>query len=90
MLLAYEPWWAIGVGATAAPLEHVAQLHGVIGDWLTKRWRSGGEIPVLYGGSVDLGNAAELLETPGVSGLFVGRAALDPATFAAICAAGTS
>lgn len=88
VLVAYEPWWAIGVGATAAPLEHVAQLHGVIGGWLSQRWRGGGEIPVLYGGSVDLDNAAALLAMPGVSGLFVGRAALDPATFSAICRAG--
>ncbi|HEY5488763.1 MAG TPA: triose-phosphate isomerase [Candidatus Limnocylindrales bacterium] len=88
LLVAYEPWWAIGVGATAAPLEHVARLHAVMGEWLSQRWHAGDEIPVLYGGSVDLDNAAALLATPGVDGLFVGRAALDPATFAAICRAG--
>ena len=88
VLVAYEPWWAIGAGATAAPLAHVAELHAAIGNWLGMRWPGGSEIPVLYGGSVDLGNAAALLATPSVSGLFIGRAALDPATFAAICRAG--
>lgn len=84
VLVAYEPWWAIGVGSVAAPLEHVAHLHGVIHDWLAKRGSEDGTVPVLYGGSVDLGNASGLLGTSGVDGLFVGRAALDPDVFARI------
>jgi triosephosphate isomerase len=39
---------------------------------------------VLYGGSSDAANARTLLATPGVDGLFVGRAALDPDVFAEI------
>lgn len=88
LLVAYEPWWAIGAGATAAPLKHIARLHADIHMWLSERWPGGDQIPVLYGGSVDLSNAAPLLATSGVDGLFVGRAALDPLTFAAICRAG--
>jgi triosephosphate isomerase len=84
VLVAYEPWWAIGVGSVAAPLEHVARLHGLIHDWLSARGSEGGAIPVLYGVSVDLGNAAALLGTSRVDGLFVGRAALDPDVFARI------
>jgi triosephosphate isomerase len=84
VLVAYEPWWAIGVGAVAAPLEHVARLHGLIHEWLARRGSEGAAGPVLYGGSVDLGNAAALLATPRVDGLFVGRAALDPDVFARI------
>jgi L-erythrulose 1-phosphate isomerase len=84
VLVAYEPWWAIGVGSVAAPLEHVARLHELIHEWLAGRGSDGRAVPVLYGGSVDLTNAAALLGTPGVDGLFVGRAALDPDVFARI------
>jgi triosephosphate isomerase len=84
ILVAYEPWWAIGAGSVAAPLDHVARLHGLIREWLTARGPEGSDVPVLYGGSVDLANAAALLGTSGVDGLFVGRAALDPDVFARI------
>jgi triosephosphate isomerase len=84
VLVAYEPWWAIGVGSVAAPLDHVARLHALIHDWLCGRESEGNDVPVLYGGSVDLTNAGALLATAGVDGLFVGRAALDPDVFARI------
>lgn len=84
VLVAYEPWWAIGVGSVAAPLEHIARLHGLIHRWLAGRASEGAAVPVLYGGSVDLANAGALLGTGGVDGLFVGRAALDPDVFAQI------
>jgi triosephosphate isomerase len=86
VVVAYEPAWAIGVGATAAPLPHIAAIHEAIRRALLAR---GASTPrVIYGGSIDLGNAASILATPGVDGLFVGRAALDPGTFAAIARAG--
>jgi triosephosphate isomerase len=86
VVVAYEPVWAIGEGARAAPLEHVAALHSAISAWLRK---SGSRHPtVIYGGSVDASNAACVLGLPDVDGLFVGRAALDPATFASIAHAG--
>ena len=88
VMVAYEPWWAIGEGSVAAPLDHVAHLHGLIHDWLVRREPADRSVPVLYGGSVDLGNAGDLLATPGVDGLFVGRAALDPDVFAAIAMTG--
>ncbi|HUQ77446.1 MAG TPA: triose-phosphate isomerase [Patescibacteria group bacterium] len=84
IVVAYEPVWAIGEGAAAAETSHVAAVHGSIGRWLTDRGATVRR--VLYGGSVDESNAAELLATPGVGGLFVGRAALDPRRFAAIAA----
>ncbi|MBA2718373.1 MAG: triosephosphate isomerase [Chloroflexi bacterium] len=84
VVVAYEPVWAIGEGAAAADPSHVAALHVAIDAWLTAR---GAAIPrVLYGGSVDERNAAQLLACDGVGGLFVGRAALDPRRFAAIAA----
>ena len=84
IVVAYEPVWAIGVGAAAADPAHVAALHGSIVTWLQDRGAR--RVRVMYGGSVDERNAAELLATDAVAGLFVGRAALDPERFAAIAA----
>ena len=82
VVVAYEPAWAIGEGAQAADLGHVLVLHGAIRRWLDAR--GGASARVLYGGSVNPGNARGLLTVPEVDGLFVGRAALDPAAFVAI------
>jgi triosephosphate isomerase len=82
--VAYEPVWAIGEAGTAAPPEDVAAIHRAIHRWLEQRAPEGRQVRVIYGGSVDAAIASELLERPGIDGLFVGRAALDPATFAAI------
>jgi triosephosphate isomerase len=82
VVVAYEPVWAIGVGAAAAPEAHIATAHAAIRAWLAGR---GAKVPrVIYGGSVDARNAASILALPCVDGLFVGRAALDPAVFARI------
>jgi len=80
--VAYEPVWAIGEGARAATPDHVAAVHLAIRRWLDARGAS--SAPVLYGGSVNPANAAALLATPAVDGVFVGRSALDPAAFVAI------
>ena len=85
IVVAYEPVWAIGEGAAAAAPAHVAAIHGAIDRWLAARGATCRR--VLYGGSVDEANAAALLATPAVGGLFVGRAALDARRFAAIAAA---
>ena len=87
VVIAYEPEWAIGEGAIAAPPEEVGGVHLALEAWLAQR-PGGAEIPVIYGGSVDVGGAARLLDEPGVGGLFVGRYALDPLNFARIAAAG--
>jgi len=84
VVVAYEPVWAIGEGAAAADPAHVAELHRAIDAWLAARGATTRR--VLYGGSVDEATAADLLATPAVAGLFVGRAALDPRRFAAIAA----
>jgi triosephosphate isomerase len=83
---AYEPVWAIGTGRTASP-EDVAGAH----DMLRKEIdRCGGDdgASILYGGSVKPSNIESLLSAPGVDGVLVGGASLDPESFTAICAAG--
>ncbi len=82
VIVAYEPVWAIGEGARAAHLDHVGALHAAVRRWLDAR--GGAMVPVLYGGSVNPGNASGLMAVPTVDGLFVGRAALDPEAFVAI------
>jgi triosephosphate isomerase len=82
VVIAYEPVWAIGVGAMAADPDHIVAAHAAIRRWLDRRGGRGAR--VIYGGSVDLANAASIACLPGVDGLFVGRAALDPDTFVRI------
>jgi triosephosphate isomerase (TIM) len=87
LLIAYEPVWAIGTGVNATP-DDAAEAHRIVRNRLQQRYgAAAGEIPILYGGSVKPGNAAELLAADGVDGLLVGGASLDPAGFAAICRA---
>jgi triosephosphate isomerase len=86
LIIAYEPAWAIGVGARAASPGWVTQAHAAIRSLLggSAGPRPQAMPPVIYGGSVGPTRAGALLAQPGVDGLFVGRRALDPRVFAAI------
>ncbi|MES2521132.1 MAG: triose-phosphate isomerase [Gemmatimonadota bacterium] len=79
MMLAYEPVWAIGTGRTATP-DDASDIHGVLRRALAARVgdKAAAAIPILYGGSVNRGNAATLLASSDVDGLLVGGASLDP------------
>jgi triosephosphate isomerase (TIM) len=77
MLVAYEPVWAIGTGKTATPADASA-THAVLrAELRTLLAERASAVPLLYGGSVNRGNAAQLLESPEVDGLLVGGASLD-------------
>jgi triosephosphate isomerase len=82
--VAYEPHWAIGEGKVAAPAGVIAEVHLGIRAWLTGRGFWPDRARVVYGGSVDPSVAHDLLAQPGVDGLFIGRAGLDPHQFASI------
>jgi triosephosphate isomerase len=84
LVVAYEPAWAIGVGARAAPVSWVGWVHGAIRRRLTQAFPEASSIPIIYGGSVSPSSAAALLARPQVDGLFVGRQALDPQVFSTI------
>lgn len=74
--VAYEPVWSIGVNGTPATADYAEEMHKVIKQTLLDIFGdAGADIPVLYGGSVNPGNASELIVQPSVDGLFTGRAA---------------
>ncbi|MFI5228817.1 MAG: triose-phosphate isomerase, partial [Gemmatimonadales bacterium] len=85
MAIAYEPVWAIGTGRTATPGD-ATTVHSSIRAALVEQVSNAArDIPILYGGSVNAGNAKSLLAAAGVDGLLVGGASVEADTWAAIC-----
>jgi len=86
--VAYEPVWAIGTGKVASP-EQARDAHRVIRATLDRVVGTGaGErMAILYGGSVNAGNAAALFAEADVDGALVGGASLEAASFWKIVAA---
>ena len=86
-VVAYEPVWAIGTGKTATP-EQAQQVHADIRKFIAARDQQTAQtLRILYGGSVNPGNAAELIGKPDIDGGLIGGAALKSADFLAICQA---
>lgn len=80
IVVAYEPVWAIGTGKTATP-EQAQQVHAVLRAQLAAATTQAAKVPVLYGGSMNASNAAELLAQPDIGGGLIGGAALKPQDF---------
>lgn len=86
IVVAYEPVWAIGTGRTATP-EQAQQVHAVLRQQLAAASAQAGRIRIVYGGSMNAGNAAQLLAQPDIDGGLVGGAALKATDFLQIVAA---
>jgi triosephosphate isomerase len=89
-VVAYEPVWAIGTGRTATPQQAQA-AHAFLRSQLAARdARIAAALRILYGGSVNAGNAKTLFAEPDVDGGLIGGASLKADDFLAICAAAQS
>lgn len=85
IVIAYEPVWAIGTGDNAKPhdVTQAAKLiRSQVRDLFGKKVSD--EVRIIYGGSVNDGNAADYVNLPEVDGLLPGGASLKPDVFAAI------
>jgi triosephosphate isomerase len=72
LIIAYEPVWAIGTGLTPS-LHDIELIHGAL--------RAKTSAPLLYGGSVKVDNAREIMALDNVDGVLVGSAALSASDF---------
>ena len=86
IVVAYEPVWAIGTGKTATP-EMAQQVHAVLRAQLSAATQHPERVHILYGGSMNAANAAELMAQPDIDGGLIGGAALKAADFLTIIAA---
>jgi triosephosphate isomerase len=89
IVVAYEPVWAIGTGLTATP-EQAQVVHAVLRAQLKAATSQSDRISILYGGSMNAANAAQLLAQTDIDGGLIGGAALKATDFLAIMAAGST
>jgi len=76
LVIAYEPVWAIGTGLTPT-LEEIEAIHQDL--------KKKSPAPLLYGGSVKITNAGDVLALNSVDGILVGSAALYAEHFCTMC-----
>lgn len=82
IIIAYEPVWAIGTGLTA-DVEQIEKAHAHIVNVVSNLYEKI-NVRVLYGGSVNSGNANQLIKVPKVDGFLIGGASLDVKSFSSI------
>lgn len=82
IVIAYEPVWAIGTGVTASP-EQAQEMHAFIRNVIAGKYgdETAQNTTILYGGSCNAGNAAELFSQPDVDGGLIGGASLKAEDF---------
>lgn len=80
IVVAYEPVWAIGTGKTATP-EQAQAVHAVLRAQLRAATDQADRVRILYGGSMNAGNAADLLAQPDIDGGLIGGASLKADDF---------
>lgn len=82
LILAYEPVWAIGTGLTASP-EQAQEIHSFIRKQVLRQYdqRIANELSILYGGSCNPKNAADLFSQPDIDGGLIGGASLKARDF---------
>lgn len=86
-VIAYEPVWAIGTGQVATP-DQAQTVHAFIRDKIAVLDSDvADKVQILYGGSMNPSNAAELLSQPDIDGGLIGGASLKAADFLAIAQA---
>jgi triosephosphate isomerase len=84
-VIAYEPVWAIGTGKTATP-EQAQEVHAYIRGLVAEADKAvADEIIIQYGGSMNAGNARELLAMADIDGGLIGGASLKADDFLTIC-----
>lgn len=88
VIIAYEPVWAIGTGRTATA-QQANEVCKTIRDVAASLYSQADAdaLTIQYGGSMNAGNAAELVAQPDVDGGLIGGASLKAPDFAAIVAA---
>ncbi|MBT5047172.1 MAG: triose-phosphate isomerase [Rhodospirillaceae bacterium] len=86
-VIAYEPVWAIGTGRTPT-IEQVGEVHDHMRAIITGKIDDAGSVRLLYGGSMNPGNAQALLAVENVNGGLIGGASLKADDFWAICRSG--
>lgn len=86
IVLAYEPVWAIGTGKTATP-EMAQAVHAVLRAQIKAATAHPERVKILYGGSMNAANAAQLLAQPDIDGGLIGGASLKAPDFLTIIAA---
>lgn len=91
LVIAYEPVWAIGTGRTATP-DDAADAHRTVRKTLASMYsgRFAEQVRVIYGGSVNAKNAADLFSQDEIDGGLVGGASLQAADFKTIIAAASA